>query len=628
MWYLCPTKYFIYTAIVTFSCFSLTPVIAASDLRHTVDELPYGVALYDFYQGNNFSSITNILVAKKNQTMIDENNSAELLLGSLYLSYGMQGQAHRIFNDITINETRDIPKNILDQAWFHIGKEHHIAGSEEDAIQALLAIDKDQRSTLDSVHESERLNILSDIYIHNRQYDDALQMLALFPGNSTWKEYAQFNLGVTLIKNNQPEDGIPLLEDLAKSRSPNIELGILHDQANLALAATYAKMEQPVSSIRYFENIKLRNPQSNSALLGLGWVKYKTAAYDDALSIWLELAKRSRSDTDVQEALMLIPYVLEKRGESLKALGQYDLAIEAYAEQLKNVEKVKASIGQGEVINLLKTSAVGEASLNSQEMVKMMGPELSDYLFDLITSNEFKQTINGYRELAVLTNSLTKWEQAIPSLNLVLDEKINTYNERLTVVIDSLKFEYARKLQSRRTELVEKLERVLESNATKVLVNKEEKELFGLLDKVKANLGSIDSSDPEVIELKARYRFLAGLLKWNIETDYAPRLWTVKTSVKELDNALMGVNRAIESLTGVWKSAPADHKRLRDAINGKKEHIKSLKLRIRQAMSVQEQKVQVLAENAIDEYRNYLKKYHDRALFGKARVYDSMVLKN
>ena len=627
MWYSYRTKFF-FIAIITCNWFLLPPVAVASDMEHTVDELAYGVALYDFYQGNYFSSITDILVAKKNRTIVDESKSAELLLGSLYLSYGMQEQAHKIFKDIAINETRDLPKNILDQAWFHIGKEHYIAGNEEDSRQALLAIDSDQRSTLDSVHESERLNILSDIYIHNRQYDDALQLLALFPKGSTWKQYAQFNLGVNLIKNDQPDDGMSLLEDLAKSRSSNIELGILHDQANLALAATYAKSGKPESSIKYFENIKLRNPQSNSALLGLGWVKYKAASYNDALSIWLELAGRSKSDTDVQEALMLIPYALEKRGEKLKALGQYNFAVETYEQQLKNVESVKAYIEQGEVINMLKTSAVSEASLNSHEMITMMGPELSDYLFKLITSNDFKQAVNGYRELAVLTNSLTKWEQTIPSLNLVLDEKINTYNNRLAVVIDSLKFDYAKKLQNRRAELVKKLDKVLASNATKILVNKEEKELFGVLDKVKVNLDSIDGNDPEVIELEGKYRFLAGLLKWNIDTDYAPRLWTVKTSIKELDKALLGVNRAIESLTRVWETAPADHQRLRAAINGKKEQIKTLKLKIKQAMSVQEKKVHVLAENAIDQYRDYLKKYHDRALFGKARVYDSMVLKN
>jgi tetratricopeptide (TPR) repeat protein len=627
MWYLCRTKFF-YIATVAFNCFSLSSAAVASDMEHTVDELAYGVALYDFYQGNYFSSITDILVAKENKMIIDENKSAELLLGSLYLSYGMQEQAHKIFNDIAINETREIPKNILDQAWFHIGKEHYITGNEEDSKQALLSIDSDQRSTLDSVHESERLNILSDIYIHNHQYDDALQMLTLFPEGSTWKEYTQFNLGVDLIKNDQPDDGMSLLEDLAKSRSSNIELGILHDQANLALAATYAKLGKPESSIKYFENIKLRNPQSNSALLGLGWVKFKAASYDDALSVWLELAGRSKSDTDVQEALMLIPYTLEKRGEKLKALGQYDFAVETYVQQLKNVENIKAFIEQGEVINMLKTSAVSEASLNSREVITMMGPELSDYLFKLIASNEFKQAVNSYRELAVLTNSLTKWEQTIPSLNLVLDEKINTYKNRLTVVIDSLKFDYAKKLQNRRAELVKKLDKVLASNATKILVNKEEKELLAVLDKVKANLDSINGNDPEVIELKSKYHFLAGLLKWNIDTDYAPRLWTVKTSIRELDKALLGVNRAIESLTRVWKTAPADHQRLRAAINGKKEQIKTLKLKIKQAMSVQEKKVHMLAENAIEQYRNYLKKYHDRALFGKARVYDSMVLKN
>lgn len=627
MCHLCRIK-ICFLVITSLHFFSLSSINAASNLEHTVDELPYGVALYNFFQGKYFSSITDILVAKKNQTIVDENKTAELLLGSLYLSYGLQDQANKIFKNITFNEMQDIPKNILDQAWFHIGKSYYMNGFEEKSKRAFLAIDNNQRSILGSVYKSERLNILSEIYMRNHQYDDVLQILEQFPEDSIWREYTQFNLGVTLIKNGRPDEGLLLLEGLAESQLSNNELDILHDQANLALAATYEKMGKPGISIKYFEKIKLRNPQSNSALLGLGWVKFKMASYDDALRTWLELSKHSKSDTDVQEALMLIPYTLEKRGEKINALAQYDFAIKTYTQQLKNVEKAKSFIMQGEVIRILKSSAASEASPGSHDVIQKMGPELGDYLFELITSVDFKKVVNSYYELAVLTNTLSKWERTIPSLNLILDEKVNTYNNRLAVVINSLKFEYVKKLQQRRSELVERLEGILESDTPKILVNKEEKKLFSILDKVKTRLDAINSDDPEVLELKARYYFLVGILKWNVNTDYAPRFLVIKESIGELDNALQGVNRAIASLTSAWETAPTEHKRFRAEIRGKKERIKALKLEIRQVMSVQEQKVQIMAERAVDKYRDYLKKYRDRALFGKARVYDSMVLKN
>jgi tetratricopeptide (TPR) repeat protein len=622
--------YFI--AIAAFYCFLSATVYAASgssrDLEHTVDELPYGVALYDFFQGNHFSSITDILVAKKNQTIVDENKTAELLLGSMYLSYGLQARAHKIFNEIILNEAQDIPQNILDQAWFHMGKDYYTSGLEEKSSQALMVIGGSQKSTLGPEYESERLNILSQLYMHKHQYEDAIKMLELFPEDSAWKEYTQFNLGVSLIKNDRSDEGMVFLESVANSRSSGKELGILHDQANLALAAAHALSGKLDSSIKHFETIKLRNPQSNSALLGLGWVKLKKASYKDALWAWLEVSQGIRSDIDVQEALMLIPYALEKSGDKVNALNQYDFAVDTYAQQLRNVEEVRLLIQKGEVARVLKLGAISENSFDSHEVIKMMGPALSDYLFDLMISSEFKHIVNGYRELAVLQKSLTRWQKTIPFMNLILKEKIKTYNNRLSGVVKSFKFENVSKLKNKRTALVEKFEKVLASDPESVLASKEEKENINMLDKIKTGLDQLGSNGSEVSELKDKHRFLSGLLKWNIDTDYAPRLWVAKKSITELDSALEMTDRAVESLTTVWKLAPGEHKKFREKIKGKNERIKALKIKVKQAMFVQEKKVQVMAEKSIDQYREYLKKYHDRALYGKARVYDSMVKKN
>jgi chromosome segregation ATPase len=257
-----------------------------------------------------------------------------------------------------------------------------------------------------------------------------------------------------------------------------------------------------------------------------------------------------------------------------------------------------------------------------------MGPELSDYLSGLISSRDFIQAVNGYRDLTVLSNNLSQWLKTIPALNLVLDEKINTYNHHLSTAINSLKFESAKKLQDRRTEFVEQLEKALTSNSTTILLNKEEKEIIGRLNKLESGLKKLNANDAEVMAMKDKHHFLSGILQWNISTDYAPRLWAVKTSIAELDRALQRVNHTIQLLTTVWEAAPATHQRFRDQLKGKKERIKTLMSNIEQVMSVQEQNIQLMAEAAINQYRDDLKPYHDRALFARARLYDSMVRKN
>ena len=124
-----------FIVIIAFSVFPLSSLSAASDMEHTVDELPYGVALYDFFQDKYYSSITDILVAQKNQTLVDQNKTAELLLGGLYLSYGLQYRAHEIFKTITLNKSQDVPQNVLDQAFFQIGKDYFRGGLEDQSKQ-------------------------------------------------------------------------------------------------------------------------------------------------------------------------------------------------------------------------------------------------------------------------------------------------------------------------------------------------------------------------------------------------------------------------------------------------------------------------------------------------------------
>lgn len=611
--------------LIVFNFLFLEPGFSANTKAHKVDELPYGVALYDFYQDKYFTSITDILVAKKMETITDNSKNAELLLGGLYLSYDMRNQADEIFKNITSTTLQDVPIEILDQARFYIGKSHFNSNEKEKAREVFLAIDA---KSLDLESESERLNMLSETFIENNQYEDVIKTLSLFPGNSTWKKYTQYNLAISMIKHDRQTEGVSLLNDIAALQSPKKEIDMLQDQASRALAVIYTRAGYLDQAAKYFENMKMGNSQSNSALLGLGWIRFKKFDYQEAISAWMELSRRSKSDPDVQEALILIPYALEKSGDRESALSQYNSAIEAYDQQLKSIKKIEHTITQGKVIDILKSSAYHEGKLSPEEMINLMGPEYSDYLFNLITSSDFKDTVTIYRELIVLQNNLSKWGQSIPSLNLILDEKIKTYHNRLPGVINSLKFEAAKKRQEELDELLEKLDKALKSNSITVLANNEEKKLFSIFKKIQEGLEKISDDSDEITDIKSKYNFLLGVLSWNISTDFSPRLWAIRSSIMGLENELKNVHKKIKSLTRVWDVAPIVHQRFRNKIKGKKERINNLQLSVSKLISDQEKNIQLMAESAIKQHRDYLTKYHDRALFARARVYDSLVRKN
>lgn len=417
------------------------------------------VELYSLYKDKCSAEIADIIRAKQNGISEAENKITETLLDSLYLSYGLKDSAHKTFKSTTLGEIQDISEEILGQDWFFVGKNYYIDGFGEDLKNSLLVIDNSQRATLDSAYQSEQLETVSKICMRNHRYGDVLQMLELFPDNSNWKPYAKFNLGVNLLKNNRLDEGRDLLESVANMSTSEEDLDVLRDQANLALAVSHMKSGETDLAVEYFEEIKLGNPQSNSALLGLGWVKFKQLLYDDALRAWLELSKRSKSDPDVHEGLMLAPYALEKRGYKLEALAQYNFAIESFEKQLKNIEVIKSRIKQGGISDILRASANSEANYDLRSAISTMGSELSDGLYDVMVSSEFTRIAKTYRELAELNNNLSKWNQRIPKLADIADEEENAYNYRLGTVVNRLKFDYARKLRDRQAKLVEQFER-------------------------------------------------------------------------------------------------------------------------------------------------------------------------
>ena len=64
----------------------------------TVQDLAYGEVLFHFYQEDYFTALTQLLVAQARDEFAYHDGEAELLLGGLYLSYGLHRHAGEIFS--------------------------------------------------------------------------------------------------------------------------------------------------------------------------------------------------------------------------------------------------------------------------------------------------------------------------------------------------------------------------------------------------------------------------------------------------------------------------------------------------------------------------------------------------
>jgi hypothetical protein len=95
MSYLRPISRLLPTALLLMQCVSYG--WAEEKPAADKDDLAYGVALYHFFQDRYFSAISDLLIARERTERPELSEEPELLLGGLYLSYGLYTDADERF---------------------------------------------------------------------------------------------------------------------------------------------------------------------------------------------------------------------------------------------------------------------------------------------------------------------------------------------------------------------------------------------------------------------------------------------------------------------------------------------------------------------------------------------------
>lgn len=602
------------TTLTLSVCFA---AYAESDRQHIVKDLSYGVALYDFFQEKYFSSITDLMVAQKKQTNETQQIDSELLLGGLYLSYDLHAQAGKVLEQLVQAE---IPAETRDRAWFNLAKLRYRRGFYPEAEQALTQI----QDSLPDFRQAERLNLLANIYLDQQQYDKAAATLTEFTGDSSWQAYAQFNLGVALVKLGKLEEGIEQLTLVGKMKPSSSELVALRDKANLALGYAHLKHKQPEEAGKAFNRIRLNGPLSNQALLGVGWAWNMQAQYNMALLPWIELKSRSAFDPAVQESHLAIPYNFEKIAKPNLALIYYTGATKSYEAQLRKLDNISKAINGGELLQALKPANLGDETALSLYRSKLPASITAPYLYSLMATHEFQNVLKNYQDLLYLEYVLNRWQRDLPAYSLMLQERRRAYQQKLPEVTRDTRLKKLQQLEAQRNKLANEVARIEKNQDVFALASEDELEQFKQLETVKSNLQRAGKKQ-DLAELRERYEILHGLLYWQIADDYVPREWQLKKDLKELDAALAEAQAANASLKNAWNQAPAGFEGYAARIKKQNSHIKTLHVKVEKALRQQEQRIQTIARQALNQQQRRIESYLVRARFAQARLYDNMV---
>lgn len=585
---------------------------------HQINDLRYGEALYHFYQEQYFTSITNLMVAKHRKPITNQDVDPELLLGGLYLYYGLHQNASNIFSELIENNTSE---EIQDRAWFNIGKMRYRGQLYDEANQAFVKV----KDTLSDEREAERNNLLANTYLKKKDFSAAYKAILNLNAHQDWQVYAKYNMGISLIKAGDNLVGTRLLDQISSLKTDDDELKALKDKTNVALGYAYIRQQLPQYSTKYLQKVRLKGPLSAKALLGIGWAYQQQNKLEQALVAWMELRDWPVIDTAVQESLLAIPYTLEQMDKNQLALQHYNYAIENYKEELSSLKSVISAVKAGELLFALRPAMVTENILDPEYQNPLPESISVPYLQHLVNSIDFQKVHKNYLDLIYLRKNLLQWKNQFSAYYLMLKERNAYYKKQQRSLSKDVRLNIVNTLKNKRDKLAIKVQQIKQQQNLYALASEDEASLLKSLDKIKKSLNRLSKKDG-FSEESEKYKLFHGLLLWDIETDYTPRYWKVQNELNQVDKALNISVKRLQSIKKSNKNAPLSFSGYNKRIKNKEKTLDKLLNKVTFIITSQEKQIEKQALRSLKQRYHQIQNYHTRASYSLARLYDRLTM--
>jgi TolA-binding protein len=579
-----------------------------------VQDLQYGDVLFHYYQQDDFEALTRLLAYQHWNQLPDHELDSQLLLGGLYLSLGLYNEAGERFSKLL---TPNVPQGVRNRAWFYLGEIWYARGYLDKAIDALRQI----QGQLPLQQESQKTHLLANALLRLGKYDEAIAMLQAFKGPPDWLAFAQFNLGVALVRQQRMPEADGYLTAVGTLRSNQPELVALRDRANLALGFAYLQANQPDQARVPLERVRLNGAYSNKALLGLGWADAALGDYQAALAPWTELRNRSLLDSAVQESYLAVPYAYGKLEANAQAAQDYETALTSFAAEQKALDGAIDRIQSG---TMLQELLAGDEQTHYGWFWQLRNlpdePE-SRYLYSIMAGHDFQEGLKNYRDLTFLGSTLDVWSDSTQAFGDMIDTRERAYAQRLPQVDQLLASGAVDQLQHRRDDLDARLTAIEARQDVAALGSPEERahwEQIGQIEDVLAGAPHDAANDA----LRERVRLLKGVMFYQLTDAFKARQWQERRTLKDLDLALHEAQSRWIRVDKARHSVPNNNGEFAARLAALKARISELQGRLASAQKAQQGYLQQIAVAELSDQKDRLDAYEVQARFALATMYD------
>ncbi len=581
---------------------------------HDVRDLHYGDVLFYFYQDDYFDSITRLLAAQQLERLPHTEGEAELLLGGLYLSLGEHVEAGKIFEALLAGKVSEAVRN---KAWFYLGKVWYQRGYLEESEKALQQVSTKIQPRI----SAERYMLLAQLMLREQRYDDAIAALSAWHGAPDWTAYAQFNLGVALVRKDRLADAIPHLDQVGRMETASEELLALKDKANLALGFALLQAKRPAEARPILERVRLDGPSSSKALLGVGWADSSLGEFKRALVPWLALRKRNLLDSAVQESYLTVPYAYNELGASGQAAEFYTSAIESFDAELARIDGSIEQIRTGNLLDRLLDDDKKDTLTWYWQLKTLPDAPESRYLYQLLASNEFQEGLKNYRELNFMSRNLDDWRLDLAAFNDMLDTRKEAFAQEVPKADALLAATDLDALMQKRVDFESRINQIEKSDDVAALGTPEEQQNWARLKHIEEFLGA-HPDDPDLAEMRDKLRLLKGVMYWRLSQSFKARLWSERRSVRELEDSLVQTQNRDVQVRQAREGMPGSTEVFAARVAKLSARMDQMQARLAELAAQQNRFLQALAIRELRAQKQRIEVYQVQARYELAAIYD------
>ncbi len=536
----------LFLAVLLFSVSSAAkpadkPLSAVADLR-------YGVALYEYYQGEYMEALAELLVAKQRGGVQGHGDNPEIMEGGFALAYGMENYAGDIF-DRVLEANRSI--DARDAAWFYIARLRYLHEDWAGAQSALEHISEEPEEDL----LNELIVLRINLAIKQNQINLAEQILDDKKPDENWLPYVYFNLGSAWARQQNYNKAINYFNLLGVTQYKRDEHKALYDKAMTAAGYSYLFSGRHEDAISQFTKVRLNSPLSGRALLGYGWAAAEMENFEEALKPWEYLSRSSLIDENSQESLIAVPYAYEKLGAEGLALQKFQSAEAKFVAEIATLDDVIANLQGDSLLEALRIESNKELNWLKYAEENQLSPQLS-YLIHLFSEEEFQQLAQTLRDLLAVQESLYQWQEKLNFYSEMLDEREFNRTEKTNLLAQQQLGRKIAAMEAQRVELAERIENITAGNDYFALANEDEADLVERVTRAKERVELLRESDPFIEENEEAVRRYHGLLLWNTSEQFSVRRWRVLKTLHNLDETLKQVKENYQTVSGIVGDAP------------------------------------------------------------------------